>query len=157
VGNSHGLFRRLYASTPCHPVEAWQGHQWLTDGLPGYEKWASELAAELAVHFERGRDAEPALPYLRQAAQNAGWRSAHQEVLTHVTRGLTLLERWPDTPALIRHELRLHLSLAPPWLPRRAWRPLRWQPPTTGHARSASKWRRRRRFEPPGSNCINKA
>ena len=79
----------------------------------GYGERASEIAAELAMHFERGRDDERAVHYLEQAAQNASRRSAHREVLAHVTRGFTLLQRWPDTPARARYELRLQLTLAP--------------------------------------------
>ena len=79
----------------------------------GYGERASEIAAELAMHFEYGRDNERAVHYLGQAAQNASRRSAHREVLTQVTRGLMLLQRLPDTPARARRELRLQLTLAP--------------------------------------------
>src|SRR5262245_48373114 len=43
----------------------------------GYGARAAEIATELAVHFERGRDAERAVKYLRLAAENASRRSAH--------------------------------------------------------------------------------
>src|SRR5262249_1128685 len=42
-----------------------------------YGERASEIAAELAVHFEQGRDYHRAMQYLRQAGENALRRSAH--------------------------------------------------------------------------------
>src|SRR5262249_62053035 len=37
----------------------------------GYGAQAAEIAAELAMHFERGRDYQRAVRYLQQAAENA--------------------------------------------------------------------------------------
>ena len=37
----------------------------------GYGERAREIAAELAVHFERGRDYQRAVQYLQQAGENA--------------------------------------------------------------------------------------
>ena len=78
----------------------------------GYGERASEVAAELAMHFERGQDTGRAVYYCGQAAQNAGRRSAYREALTQVTRGLALTATMADTPARARHELRLQLVLA---------------------------------------------
>jgi tetratricopeptide (TPR) repeat protein len=52
---------------------------------------APEMAAELASHFERGRDVERAVGYRRQAATNALQRWAYPEALDHVARGLHLI------------------------------------------------------------------
>jgi predicted ATPase/DNA-binding winged helix-turn-helix (wHTH) protein len=52
---------------------------------------APETAAELAVHFEWGRDVERAVGYRRQAATNALQRWAYREALDHVARGLHLI------------------------------------------------------------------
>jgi predicted ATPase len=52
---------------------------------------ASEMAAELALHFELGRDVERAVGYRRQGATNALQRWAYPEALDHVARGLHLI------------------------------------------------------------------
>lgn len=53
---------------------------------------AAEMAAELALHFERGGDVERAVGHRRQAATNALQRWAYLEALDHVARGLRLIE-----------------------------------------------------------------
>ncbi|MGH8006812.1 MAG: ATP-binding protein, partial [Candidatus Binatia bacterium] len=63
-----------------------------------YGDRVGEIAAELAVHFERSQDAQRAVTYLHQAAENAMRRSAHQEAIEHCTKGLELLQTLPDTP-----------------------------------------------------------
>ncbi len=57
---------------------------------------ASEIAAELAEHFERGRDASRAVHYLWEAAQRASRRAAARETLDYLRRELVLLERLPE-------------------------------------------------------------
>jgi predicted ATPase len=79
-----------------------------------YGERGREIAAELAVHFEQGRDYRSASQYLQQASENATRRSAHQEAVGLFTRGLELLQFLPDTPARARQELRLQLALAGP-------------------------------------------
>ena len=80
----------------------------------GYGKQASEIAAELAMHFERGRDARRAVQYLGQAGENAARKSAHQAAIAHLTKGLELLKTLPDTPERARQELPLQLALGSP-------------------------------------------
>jgi tetratricopeptide (TPR) repeat protein len=63
----------------------------------GYRGRAGEIAAELAMHFEKGRDYERAVRYLRQAGENAIRRYAYQEAIAHLTKGLELLKALPDT------------------------------------------------------------
>jgi predicted ATPase len=58
---------------------------------------ASEIAAELAMHFERGRDYRRAVYYLQQAGENAIRRSAHVEAVSLLTKGLELLKALPHT------------------------------------------------------------
>ena len=78
----------------------------------GYGARAVERAAELAMHFERGRDAARAVPYQQQAATNALGRYAYAQAIAHCTRGLELLQNLPDTPARAQQELGLQLALA---------------------------------------------
>jgi predicted ATPase len=56
----------------------------------GYRERSREMAAELAMHFERGRDYRLAVQYLEQAGKNAIGRSAHQEAISLLTKGLEL-------------------------------------------------------------------
>jgi DNA-binding winged helix-turn-helix (wHTH) protein/tetratricopeptide (TPR) repeat protein len=79
----------------------------------GYGPQAREIAAELAVHFERGGDAGRAVRYLQHAADTALRRSAHADAITHLTRALALLAALPETPERLRHELVLQATLGP--------------------------------------------
>ena len=81
-----------------------------------YGERAREIAAELAVHFERGRDYQRAVQYLQQAGENAMQRCAHQEATAHFTKGLELLKTLPDTP------WSTHWSVKNPWTRRSAAR-----------------------------------
>ena len=72
-----------------------------------------EVAAELALHFQRGHDAQRAVQYLGQAAANAAQRQAHHEVIELLTTGLELLATLPETPARAQQELDLQLALGP--------------------------------------------
>lgn len=59
----------------------------------------SELAVELAIHFERAADYERAAKYLEQAALNAFARHANGEAAELLRRGVELTDRHaPDTP-----------------------------------------------------------
>ncbi|MGH8008449.1 MAG: ATP-binding protein, partial [Candidatus Binatia bacterium] len=77
----------------------------------GYGSQADSIAAELALHFERGHDHARAVHYHEQAAQTALRRSAHREAIIHLTTGLEFLKTLPDTPERARHELTLQLAL----------------------------------------------
>jgi predicted ATPase len=79
----------------------------------GYGPQVRELAAELAEHFVRGRDTERAVQYLRYAGEQATQRSAHQEALGHLTKGLELLATLPDTPQSAQQEFAMQLALGP--------------------------------------------
>ena len=89
-------------------------HQRLGECLEkAYEEHAGEIAAELAVHFEYGRDYQRAVPYLQQAADNARRRCANAEAIRLLSKGLELLTGLPDTPERARHELLLYSTLGP--------------------------------------------
>jgi predicted ATPase len=77
----------------------------------GYQERGNEIAAELAMHFERGHDSQQAIQYLHQAGENAGRKSAQQEAIDHLTKGLALLKTLPDTPERTRQELALQIAL----------------------------------------------
>ena len=72
---------------------------------------APEIAGELAMHFEEGRDLERAARYRTQAADNALRQHAHRESADHAQRALELLQTMPETPERIRQELVVHTIL----------------------------------------------
>jgi DNA-binding winged helix-turn-helix (wHTH) protein/predicted ATPase len=79
----------------------------------GYGERSSEIAARLAMHFERGHDLPRAVQYLQMAGAQAVQRSAHHEAFQHLTRGLALLATLPETPARTQRELDLQIALGP--------------------------------------------
>jgi DNA-binding winged helix-turn-helix (wHTH) protein/tetratricopeptide (TPR) repeat protein len=77
----------------------------------GYGEKAREIAAELAEHFVRGRDASRAVRYLQHAGEVARQRSAYQEAIGHLARGLEVLGMLPDDDECARKEVDLQTSL----------------------------------------------
>ena len=77
----------------------------------GHGDQAREVAAELALHFERGRAYAKAVHYHHQAGENAAQRSALQEAIQHISTGLGLLEHLPNTPERTQPELTLQVTL----------------------------------------------
>jgi predicted ATPase len=72
---------------------------------------ATEIAGELAMHFERGRDFERAIHYRRSAAEAALRRHAHREAADHAKRALELCGGVPESSARIRQELAIQMVL----------------------------------------------
>jgi predicted ATPase len=92
-------------------------HQRLGERLEaGYGTRAGEIAAQLAVHFERGGEVPRAVHYVQQAGDNAAWRNAAQEAITLLTNGLTLLATLPESPERFQRELTLQLALGELWM-----------------------------------------
>jgi DNA-binding SARP family transcriptional activator/predicted ATPase len=81
-----------------------------------YGDQASEIAVQLAWHFQEAGTAEKAIHYLRQAGERAVQLSAYQEGRTHLTQGLALLMALPDSPERAQQELALQLSLGMAWI-----------------------------------------
>jgi DNA-binding winged helix-turn-helix (wHTH) protein/predicted ATPase len=79
-----------------------------------YGERAVEIAAELAMHFERGANLKEAVKYLQQAAENALRQFAYREAVGLSRRGLELIERLPDTAERARQELALRITLGVP-------------------------------------------
>jgi DNA-binding winged helix-turn-helix (wHTH) protein/predicted ATPase len=82
----------------------------------GYGERSGEIAAELAIHFEQGRDDRRAIRYRRQAGANAMHRSAQAEAMAHFHKALALLKTFPDTAERSQQELELQLALGAPLL-----------------------------------------
>jgi predicted ATPase/DNA-binding winged helix-turn-helix (wHTH) protein len=82
---------------------------------------AAEIAGELAMHFEQGRDFERAVQYRKQAADNALRHHGHREAVDHATGALELLRSLPDTPARIREELAIQTVLGASVIATNGW------------------------------------
>jgi DNA-binding winged helix-turn-helix (wHTH) protein/predicted ATPase len=76
-----------------------------------YGPRVGDAAAELAMHFERGHDAERALRHLAHAGENALRRSAHPEAINLLGKALDLLMTLPETPERAAQELGLQTML----------------------------------------------
>jgi DNA-binding winged helix-turn-helix (wHTH) protein/predicted ATPase len=107
----HALYREIiYDRVPTSRRVRW--HRQIGARLEsGYGGRATELAAELAEHFVRGRNAVPAVRYLQAAGTQAVQRSAHQEASQHFGRALELLPTLPESPQRTQQELDLLVAL----------------------------------------------
>ena len=76
-----------------------------------FQTQVGEIATELAMHFERGRDLPRAIRYLKIAGDNAMRRNAHREAITSLNKGLQLLATLPEVPQRIQAELSFQVSL----------------------------------------------
>ena len=73
-----------------------------------------EIATELAMHFEQGRDFGRAIRYLHRAGEIATQRGAAREAVVHLTRALDLLRAQPDRADLAQQEIALQIALGGP-------------------------------------------
>jgi class 3 adenylate cyclase/predicted ATPase len=73
-----------------------------------------ETQPELLAHHytEAGQD-EAAVSYWQRAGQRALQRSAHVEAIVHLTQGLAVLSKLPETLELLQQELDLQVALGP--------------------------------------------
>lgn len=72
--------------------------------LKHYGRRASQFAAQLAIHFEQGRDFARAIEYLTQAGDNATKLYANAEAAEYYTRAIGLVDKLPEesqTEALV--------------------------------------------------------
>jgi DNA-binding winged helix-turn-helix (wHTH) protein/predicted ATPase len=86
-----------------------------------YGARAPEIAAELAMHFERSGDLARAGTYLQHAAANARRRSAYGEAQLHFDRALTLLASQVPSPERSARELELQLGRGAVIMAARGW------------------------------------
>jgi predicted ATPase/DNA-binding winged helix-turn-helix (wHTH) protein len=86
-----------------------------------YRERAREIATELAMHFERGRDHERAIRYLQQAAIVAQRLYANEDAINLLSRGLVLLHQLPRGEKRDAQELKLQLALAQLYRMTKGW------------------------------------
>jgi predicted ATPase/DNA-binding winged helix-turn-helix (wHTH) protein len=115
VAGCYSFVHALYQQVLYHRVSAAQRvrlHQHIGARLEaGYGAQVGDTSAELAMHFERGRDFQRTVQYLQQAGQRSMERSAYVEAVAHLTRGLEVLKTLPATPERNQQELTLHIDL----------------------------------------------
>jgi DNA-binding winged helix-turn-helix (wHTH) protein/predicted ATPase len=107
----HALYRNvLYARVPIgHRVGL---HLRIGERLErAYGARAADIAGELALHFEQGRDFERAARYQMVAGEHALRRHGYREAADHLTRALTSLNIWPESKTRTEQELMLQVML----------------------------------------------
>jgi tetratricopeptide (TPR) repeat protein len=64
----------------------------------------------LADHYSRSDNTQGAVVYLQRAGQQAADQSAYGDAITHLTRGLELLQYLPEALERTRHELDVQIT-----------------------------------------------
>jgi DNA-binding winged helix-turn-helix (wHTH) protein len=89
-------------------------HQRMGEALEAaYDTRAAEIAAVLALHFQRSGDLPRTLRYLAAAAARARQRFANREAVDYLEEALALAARLPDEGERRRWELQLRIALWP--------------------------------------------
>jgi DNA-binding winged helix-turn-helix (wHTH) protein len=87
-------------------------HRRIGDRLErAYSERAPQIAAELAMHFDHGRDARRVILYLQHAADNARRRHAFSEARAHFERALALLDARPASAERAEQEIAVRTGL----------------------------------------------
>jgi predicted ATPase len=92
--------------------------QVLAERFPHTQETEPEL---LAYHYTEANLIERAILYWQKAGEMASERSASIEAISHLTKGLALLQLLPDTAARARHELTLQMALGVPLMATRGY------------------------------------
>ena len=110
---AHALYRDvIYAHAPSAQRVAW--HCRLAARLEqAYQTNLDEVAAQLAIHCERGRLYSEAIAHHQRAAQHTLTRTGVQEAYHHLARALELLEMLSDPSTRIQRELGIQIQLGP--------------------------------------------
>jgi predicted ATPase len=94
-------------------VRRWQLHRRIGRRREtGYGPQAREIAARLAVHFERGGEIPRAVDYWEQTGHNAAQRNAYSEAIAALRKALAWLATLPETPDRLRRQLTLQAVMA---------------------------------------------
>jgi DNA-binding winged helix-turn-helix (wHTH) protein len=117
----HELYRAaLYERLPAATRAQW--HARIGDRLEaGLGAQARDRSAELAAHFDSGRDVARAVVYHHAAGDNASRRSAPREAIEHYARALGLLAELPDSHQRAQREIELNIALGPVLLASQGW------------------------------------
>jgi predicted ATPase len=113
-GFTHALYRSVLYDRVLPSRRAELHRRIGTQAEAAHGARAGEIAAELAMHFERGRDHKRAAKHLRKAAENALRRFAYHEAVSLARRGLELLGNLPESDERTEQELSMQLALGVP-------------------------------------------
>jgi predicted ATPase/class 3 adenylate cyclase len=89
-----------------------QYHQWIAQVLEA--RFSDTVATQpelLAHHYTQAGCHEQAMTYWQRAGRRAYERSAYVEAISHLTKGLELVQAVPDTPARTQQEALLQATL----------------------------------------------
>ena len=121
VSACYSFLHTLYQEVLYARVSAGQRVRWHQQiGMrkeASYGDRARDIAAEIAMHFERGQDLPRAIRYLRYAGQQAVQRGAHQEAIPSFIHALELLQRLSDTVEYGQLAIDIRLDLRTAFLP----------------------------------------
>lgn len=107
----HNLFQ-TYLYSRLDSVELGYLHAELGSTLEElYGAHVDEIAVQLALHFAQAGDSQKAIRYLHMAGERARRLSANAEAVSHLRRGLELLQGLPEGAGRANQELGLQISL----------------------------------------------
>ena len=75
----------------------------------------------LAHHYTEAGLTNQAIPYWKRAGESATARSANLEAIGHLTRGLGLIEKLPESPERTQHEIDLLVAMGAPLMVTKGW------------------------------------
>ena len=118
VSARYGFIHWLYVTTLYERIPAARRAKLHKDmaeqGEVIYGSRVGDIATELAMHFERGRDQRRAAKYLQKAANIAIRRFAYREAVGLARRALELIATLPNTTERAEQELCIQLTLGVP-------------------------------------------
>ncbi len=109
----HVLIQEVAYQSLLRPTRQ-QIHAQIAEFLAEHHPNTVETQPEIVAHHftEAGRHAL-AIPCWQRAGQRAIERSAHREAISHLSKGLDLLQALPSTPERSQQELQMQLALGP--------------------------------------------
>ncbi len=108
----HALFHD-YLYQRLDPVERARLHRLTGEALEElHGAQATQIAVQLARHYEQAGLAVKAIEQLHRAAEQAMRLGAYRVAVANLRRGLALLESLPETPERAQRELRLRIAIA---------------------------------------------
>ena len=116
VAGAYRFTHHLYCEVIYHrvpPAAAVRLHRAVAARISeAYGKQIHEIAADLAAHFELGRDYVQAADYRRQVGETALSRSAYRDAIAQFEHGIALVAHCVP-PNGVREELAIRLALGP--------------------------------------------
>lgn len=117
----HAVFQdAVYSRIPAGRRARW--HRAIGEALvAAHGTDTASIAAEAAMHFERGGELPAAVSYLEQASQRSIQLSAYGEALAHARKALDLLQRCPQSIESLRQHARVQSCVATALMTTKGW------------------------------------